>query len=447
MRSRCLGLFLAISVALLGIATTAGAAGPGAGRLDRSFGQGGGAVFPPVSPNQVGQDMAVGPGDEIFTLQQSIGCGATVCTPHLFVERFSPDGVLDPGFGSAGVSEVAALAGSFSFGSRGSLAIAPDGGVVAAAASGNDINLVRFLPGGSLDRGFGSGGVVISDFGGTEIHPQVTVQPDGRILLASELALDPRGERFTVVSRYLPNGAVDTSFGDGAPGAGAATGALAIGKLVPGALAISSAGGIVLGLNRGCCSMRSRVFAGRRDANGQPRRWFASGAPWHQFKLGRETLVSSVVALPNGKIYLVGTTETGAYALKLLPSGRLDRTFGRSGVIRMKAIGRAPVALADDAGRLVVAGSRLGDSEFEPAPLEGAWVVRRNPNGRPDPGWAGGRAARISSGGPANARINVPVALGAQSSGGLVVLGEWNHNCVRSCPPPGTGMLRLLGGR
>src|SRR2546423_8144633 len=70
----------------------------------------------------------------------------------------------------------------------------------------------RLLAGVSLDSTFGSGGKVLTNFGSSYDEPvDIAHQPDGKILVL--------GESGTYINytlaRYLPNGTLDTTFGSG----------------------------------------------------------------------------------------------------------------------------------------------------------------------------------------------------------------------------------------
>jgi uncharacterized delta-60 repeat protein len=59
--------------------------------------------------------------------------------------------------------------------------------------------LVRFLPSGALDRGFGRGGTVLGDFGtGADWIGALAEQRDGKIVAAGEVYRDQ------AIARYLP---------------------------------------------------------------------------------------------------------------------------------------------------------------------------------------------------------------------------------------------------
>ncbi len=96
--------------------------------------------------------------------------------------RYNPDGALDTSFGSSGkvltdfVNEQDVIY---------SLAIQSDGEIVAGGYSFGDFALARYDPDGTLDRSFGSGGKVTTDFSGSgsfEIAFAIAIQSDGKIV-------------------------------------------------------------------------------------------------------------------------------------------------------------------------------------------------------------------------------------------------------------------------
>lgn len=80
--------------------------------------------------------------------------------------------------------------------------------VLVGTTSGPDMLVARIRPRGALDTTFGGGdGYVTLDLTGAEIAYDVTVQPDGKIVVAGR---SPRG--LTVV-RFLSDGSFDGDFG------------------------------------------------------------------------------------------------------------------------------------------------------------------------------------------------------------------------------------------
>src|SRR5262249_1582019 len=99
--------------------------------------------------------------------------------------RYNPDGSLDKTFGNGGK-----VTTNFGNGSPDSvddidgIAIEPDGKIVAVGGSNGDFALARYLPNGKPDNAFGKGGRVVTDFGGSLDRAQdVALQADGRIVV------------------------------------------------------------------------------------------------------------------------------------------------------------------------------------------------------------------------------------------------------------------------
>lgn len=99
------------------------------------------------------------------------------------------------------------------------LALQPDGKIIGAGQSrllGDDDNfaVARLNPDGSLDTTFGTGGKVTTDLSGqTDIGYGVTLQPDGKIVVVGQARTDVNEFNFGVV-RYNPDGSLDTTFSD-----------------------------------------------------------------------------------------------------------------------------------------------------------------------------------------------------------------------------------------
>jgi uncharacterized delta-60 repeat protein len=101
----------------------------------------------------------------------------------------------------------------------------PDGKLISVGAS-EGLNgravfaLARFHPDGSLDRSFGTGGMVTTDFGDGGVAIAVVLQPDDKVVVAGTTGIAnlPRTggewpcEKFAL-ARYLPSGTLDRSFG------------------------------------------------------------------------------------------------------------------------------------------------------------------------------------------------------------------------------------------
>jgi uncharacterized delta-60 repeat protein len=142
------------------------------------------------------------------------------------------DGELDASFdGDSGTGNgiVTTAPGGGSFDSAEAVALQDDGRIVVAGHSragvGNsDFALARYNPNGTLDGGFGDGGVVTTPIGpGNNFAFGVAVQADGKIVAAGEADMGATSSDFAV-ARYEPDGDLDPSFdGDSGTGNGIVT--------------------------------------------------------------------------------------------------------------------------------------------------------------------------------------------------------------------------------
>jgi uncharacterized delta-60 repeat protein len=169
------------------------------GKLDKGFGRGG----------TVKLDFSGAGGDDRVNALAVQADGKLVAAGFApsgwALARFGSDGMLDASFGVAGK-----VASPFS-GEIRALALAAGGGIVAAGFIGSDFAVARYHPDGSLDSGFGTGGVVTTGFGDpfAEAHA-VLVQADGKIVAAGHTATAA-----FALARYNPDGSLDSGFGIG----------------------------------------------------------------------------------------------------------------------------------------------------------------------------------------------------------------------------------------
>jgi len=245
--------------------------------------------------------------------------------------RYNSNGTLDGSFGTGGkVTTAFALSQGFSQAQANSVAVQPDGRIVAAGnavvGGGFDFALARYNSNGTLDASFGSGGRLTTDFAGANDQADsVAVQPDGRIVAAG--AAGPyinRGLDFAL-ARYNSNGTLDTSFGTG-------------GKV-------------------------TTDFAGASDLPSEP---------------------SAVALQGDGKIVVVGQTLVGGFynfALACFNSnGTLDASFGTGGKVttNFASADDVPFSVAvQPDGNIVVAGGATinGRSDFALARYVGSAVL------------------------------------------------------------------------
>ena len=409
------------------------------GALDLSFGERGVVPFarsesPQPTVSAVG--MAVGAENELLVLQRWVGCGPEGCSSKLLLQRYLPNGQLDPGFAGGTVTiPLPAYNGA-------AVATSPDGKAVIATAFGDQVDILRFNRDGTPDSSFGGDGAVIGNYVGAQ-NPQLAVTEGGEVVLAANSVDEASGRREVVLARFLSNGDPDPGFGAGTAES-AGPGWLAIPTdVVAEGMGLSPNGQIAVA---GCCGEQKHnfVFESRRRPEGALLDGLDATKPWKRVQVGAIATVGSVLALPNGKVYVVGRANGTVFAAKLRADGRLERRFGHHGIIRIKAMNDrfgAPKAAVDDRGRLVVAGAKQGKG----GPAAGLLVARRLAGGGRDRSFGNKSIVALSSFGLGRL-VDAPVSIGLQSTGRIVLFGQQQETCVRICPGPSSALVRLVGG-
>lgn len=320
-------------------------------------------------------DLAAAPGGGSYAALGGFG------RPAFFgLVRLGEFGVPDPAFGSGGFTEPFAdplnsrpppgpsIAGP----EAEAVAVQPDGKVLVAGAlawrayvkeSGHTLEsfrplLVRYLPDGSPDPSFGTGGWITPGEGGGGVIHDVAVTADGRIIAA--VGSDVRRNASSGapgIYAFKSDGSLDTSFGRD---------------------------GLALVRPRG-------------DPVADPR---------------------SIVLLPDGRILVSAYRNSRPVLTRLLPEGRVDRSFGGDGFVRPDApearcCARLPLAVGPD--RRPTFAFASGDRQ------QRIFVARIRPGGRVDPSFGGDGLVAL----PARFEDAYGIAVASDSS--VYVVGNARH--------------------
>ncbi len=344
------------------------------GRLDRAFGSGG-LVREPVGadPEEGPVRVALQPDGKIvlagttgdLNRDRRLGDGA------LAVYRLLPDGKPDPSFGSRGI--VLLRRGDELLGTE--LAIDRAGRIVVVIRF-NGLNrgglLVRRLTTrGRLDLTFGHHGEQEVRFGTQSFLGSATVDREGRVYVAG----DDFERRMLSVLRLTSRGSLDSGFGDGGIARLPNHAVLAL----PTAVAVQRDGRVLLaGVERfpgttapTPCGYCIFLTLGRLTLGGRPDRTFGEAGVVHT-KL--ELTPSARVGLAlqrDGRIVVASGIRSGRSSsfllVRLLRTGAFDSSFGDHGfaVTDMHSAKRKDneamaLAIAGD-GRIVVAGRSARD--------------------------------------------------------------------------------------
>lgn len=266
------------------------------------------------------------------------------------VARYNADGSLDTAFDADGKVTTSA------FTSAQSVAIQADGKIVVAGSGsgsgfGNDIAVARYNADGSLDTGFDADGKALADLGFSDNGNSVTLQKDGKIVVAGM-----SGDNFALV-RFNANGSLDTGFDTD-------------GKLTTDfgsydqatSVALQADGKIVV------AGTSSGAFAlARYNTDGSLDTGFDTDGKLTTL-VGRASYAQSVVVQADGKILVAGYGsadfgDNDFVMARFNADGSLDTTFDGDGKLIANIGGNdlaySMVLQAD--GKILVAGSSSGD--------------------------------------------------------------------------------------
>lgn len=133
------------------------------------------------------------------------GCDAGpgyVVQSYVAVARYTRDGVLDTDFGQGGIATIDFSVDPVNVADA---ALQRDGKILVSGSRSGALLLIRYNADGTLDDGFGTGGIVTTQTESAyECAKKIIFQLDHKILLAGRLNL----------VRYNPDGSLDTGYGD-----------------------------------------------------------------------------------------------------------------------------------------------------------------------------------------------------------------------------------------
>ena len=298
-----------------------------------------------------------------------------------------------------------------------SMLIQKDGKIVVAGYSNARFALVRYGNNGILDQAFGSGGFTISSIRGGDDHTSATaIQSDGKIVVAGSMYNGSTSD--FVILRYNPDGKPDTLFGDQ-------------GKTVTSvrkwndnatALVIQSDGKIVVAGSSNDGSDYDFAVLRYKENGTLDSSFGKAGIVITNFLSGNDRAEAAAVQT-DGKIIVVGYSNTDIAAVRYLSDGRLDPSFGTGGKVvtslRSGEDQASAVSIQTD-GRIVVSGSSFNGDSFDFA------MVRYNANGSLDPSFGKGGIVTTSI----RDADDRATALSIQSDHKIVVAGSSNNGIV-----------------
>ena len=302
------------------------------GSLDLSFGKAGKAT------KAFGQSYARAFDVFVQPDQKIVAAGHSNNTTHGFdfaAMRFNTNGTPDISFGKNGIA-VTAFGKQNNGGQAG--ALQTDGKIIVAGqysdGSNSSTALLRYNSNGMLDITFGRAGKVITPYTKKSSSAnRVLIQSDGKIIAAGNAYQDILNATFAL-SRYLPNGAIDSTFGN-------------LGKLITPAddgasldlLAIKLAiDGKIVVAGKITSDYVDKFYLRRYLVNGKPDLAFGKdGSVMTAFSDDGSCAAHALAIQSDGTIIAAGYSELDprrSFALaRYKADGKIDTSFGTAGMV------------------------------------------------------------------------------------------------------------------
>jgi uncharacterized delta-60 repeat protein len=338
-------------------------------------------------------------------------------------------GELDPSFGVGG--KVQPPFGPES--GAGGVAVQPDGKILVSGSSeaSAGFSVARLLPNGSPDPSWGGGdGVVTTPLGEFAAALDVVLQPDGKVVAVGQ-ALGAKNEDFAIV-RYLSNGELDPSFGEGG------IVILPVGELgdTARAVAIGPGGRIAVTGTSDRPSFGLGAGVAVLESDGTPEAAFAGdGTTVVETESGFDDRGEGIAVQPDGEVLVADSTGGGAgdgfTLVRLGLDGKPDPEFGGDGVVETPIPGEGGIeegrvsdVLVQPDGKIVGGGYGSDYTGTPPEFVIKFEIVRYLSNGELDPSFGSGGMTGVQlPGGHSFGR-----ALGLEPDGKLVLGGTFDQN-------------------
>lgn len=293
------------------------------GRLDTSFGTGG-MVIHRVAEDYTVSDVrgTIQPDGRILATCLCTRESGRATTDGLLVVRCMADGRLDVSFGVGGFK---LWEGEWRRAIKNAgVAVQPDGKIVAAGWGADEGNIVlRFLPSGEFDTGFGQSGVVREVRGYTNFN-DVGIGQDGHILVGGY------NEGVAAIFCYRPDGSPDSGFAE--------DGMLRLPDNGPptmhfNSIAIQSDAQVAAAGLIAVEAMANDGFVVRATQAGELDPDFNDGQPLHLPE--RLDQCMDIAIDGEGRLTILGRVKSDSKAVavcRLFADGSLDASFGDAGV-------------------------------------------------------------------------------------------------------------------
>ena len=244
--------------------------------------------------------------------------------------RYNSNGALDNTFGNAG-SVIADITTGNDY--LEALELQDDGKIVICGDTPNGLFLSRYNPNGQIDNTFGVNGILITQIGNATISGAMAIQSDGKIIVTGE-AFFPDTD--ILIIRYNADGSLDDTFGNDGIVLTSTGAYFEFGSSVR----IQKDGKIIIGsLKKQIVGANIEIVVFRYLDNGILDNTFGNGGNVNASFGGIESYAWDSAIQSDQKIVIAGTTITdllgnsGFGLLRINPDGTTDLTFGNSGIV------------------------------------------------------------------------------------------------------------------
>ncbi len=335
--------------------------------------------------------------------------------------RYLPNGTLDASFGENGSVQINdALSAK-------DIAIQLDDKIVVCGAyvmeGRPNVGLQRFLPDGKVDSSFGDNGLVVTNFQEWDGVNSIAIQPDEKILVSGSISESEISPFYAFVVRYNTNGSLDYSFGNNG---------IAIVYNTQGAVVsmlLQSDGKIVLGgYDRVLGSSDVKFFITRVTSSGQVDESFGNGGVTKtDFDINGE-FINDMCLQNDGKIVVAGSARQWGLPIqksymavaRYNSNGSLDEIFGEEGKVKVEfdVPSEANGIAMQENGKIVIAGFALHEGNINFA------LARLTQNGVLDEIFGDGGKTETDLGSTPEKANDVSI----QKSGRIIAGGSQNSN-------------------
>ncbi len=302
-----------------------------AGTLDPTFGNGGFVIEDSFSSDS---HSIILPDGKLLLIGGNAG---------LAVDRFNQDGSYDESFGIKGHNSIS-LNGKLWGPAHKTFALLPDGKIICATLylpkskfAITDIALLRLNSNGSLDSSFGINGFDTLQLDKYNTATGLVVQPDGKIVVSGDVQKNLYDEQRTFICRYMPDGGLDPTFGEGGVVISTYVNATSSNSLV-----MNAAGKLIRGSTYDLYGSRSPFMLESFNSDGSKDAGFGEdGVAKYVFGEGQEGSWNNIMLMmaqqSDGKLVCTGATGQDEDIFMALcrfnEDGSIDASFGVEGGI------------------------------------------------------------------------------------------------------------------